>query len=44
MASLKKQKSDVLILEIGWKTSLILVPQPQTQENIDDELMKEVKR
>lgn len=42
MASLKKQKFDVLVTEIGRKTSSVLVPQPQ--ENINDEFMKEVKR
>ncbi len=42
MVSLKKQKIVVLVPKIGRKTSLVVVPQPQ--ENIDDELMKEVKR
>jgi hypothetical protein len=42
MASLNKQKFVVLKLEIGRKTSLVVVPQPQ--ENIDEELMKEIKR
>jgi hypothetical protein len=42
MASLKKQKYVVLIFVIGQKTSLVVILQPQ--ENIDDELMKEIKR
>ncbi len=44
MASLKKQKCVVLIPNIGRKTSSFVVFQPQPQENIDDKLMKEVKR
>ncbi len=44
MASLKKQKNVVLVLEIGQKTSLVVVLEPQPQENINDELMKEIKR
>jgi hypothetical protein len=44
MASLNKQKFVVSILDIGRKTSLVVVLQPRPQENINDKLMKEVKR
>jgi hypothetical protein len=44
MASLKKQIFVVLIPNIGQKASSAVVLQPQPQENIDDKLMKEVKR
>jgi hypothetical protein len=42
MASLKKHKFVVLVPKIGWKTSSVMVPQPQ--ENTNDELMKKIKR